>query len=130
MENNERLKTLKIKLFFARLFSFLFTICPLIVYVIIGFANGDIQKGEKIFLGFTVILVIMLTLLNILMKYHLRSPLFILLLGIYFALEKILPLLIILSIGIIIDEFILTPVIKNLKQKVIVRKELEYGGNS
>jgi hypothetical protein len=98
--------------------------------VIIGFANGDIQKGEKVFLGFTVILVIMLTLLNILMKYHLRSPLFILLLGIYFALEKILPLLIILSIGIIIDEFVLAPVIKNLKQKVIVRKELEYGGNS
>lgn len=125
---SERLKSLKNKLNLTKFLSFICTIVPLLVYVIVGFANNEIHTGSKVFLGFTLISALILTLTNILMKYHLRSPLFIILLGIYVALDNILALMIIISVGIIIDEFILQPIIKNLKVKVSVRKELEHDG--
>lgn len=126
MKNN-RTESLKRKLFLTRLFSFICTVLPLVIYIIIGLTAGDIYVGQKVFLGFTVIIAIILTLVNVLMKHKLRSPLFILLLGVHYTLDRVLTLLIILSVGIIIDEFILSPTKNNLKQKVAVRKELEYG---
>ena len=125
---SERLKSLKSKLNLARFFSFVCTFVPLLVYVVIGFANNEIHTGNKVFLGFTLISALILTLTNLLMKYHLRSPLFIILLGIYVALDNVLTLMIIVSVGIIIYEFILQQIINNLKAKVTVRKELEYDG--
>lgn len=128
MKNN-RTESLKRKLFLTRLFSFICTVLPLVIYIIIGLTAGDIYVGQKVFLGFTVIIAIILTLVNVLMKYKLRSPLFILLLGVHYTLDRVLTLLIILSVGIIIDEFILSPTKNSLKQKVAVRKELEHGDN-
>ena len=108
-----------------QILSFLVTVAPLIVYVIIGFANGDIHTNKKIFLGFTLITAFILVLINVLFKFHLRSPLFIIILGIYFALNKILNLLIIISIGTVLDEFIFQPLAKNYKQKYIINKEID-----
>lgn len=113
------------KYIFFRDLSFLFTLAPVIVYVLIGFIDGSIHRGQKIFLGFTVISSLILVIVNSIMKYHLRSPLFLLLLGTYYALENILTLIIILSIGIILDEFILSPLASKYKQEYIINKELD-----
>lgn len=99
----KKYKTCKI---IFQILSFLLTVAPIIVYTIIGFANNEIHTGNKVFLGFTLVSAIILVAINIMFKYHLRSPLFLMILGIYFALDKILPLLIIVSAGIVIDEFI------------------------
>ena len=108
-----------------QILSFLVTVAPLIVYAIIGFANGDIHTNKKIFLGFTLIMAFILVLINVLFKFHLRSPLFIIILGIYFALNKILNLLIIISVGTVLDEFIFQPLTKTYKQKYIINKEID-----
>ena len=126
-ENKDRLKSLKNKLHLTQALSFMCTVLPLLIYVIIGLANGEVHKGDKVFLGFSIVVALILTTVNILMKYHLRSPIFVLLLGVYKALNNVIALLVIMSIGIILDEFVLQPVIKSLKAKVVVRKELEHG---
>ena len=108
-----------------QILSFLVTVAPLIVYVIIGFANDEIYTGKKVFLGFTLIIALFLVLTNVLFKFHLRSPLFIIILGIYFALNKILTLLIIISIGIVLDEFIFQPLIKKYREKYIINNEID-----
>ena len=59
------------------------------------------------------------------MKYHLRSPIFIMLIGIYYALNNVLTLMILVSIGIILDEFIIQPCLKKWKTQLIVNKEID-----
>lgn len=118
----KKYKTLKVVF---QLLSFLITIAPIIVYTIVGFANGDIETGKKVFLGFTLVSAIILVAINVLFKHHLRSPLFLMILGIYFALDKILPLLIIISAGIVVDEFILQPLVKSFKSKYQINREID-----
>lgn len=125
METTKVTKKAKAKYVFCKVMSILLTIMPLLVYIIIGFANGDIHKGQKVFLGFTCIMALMLTMFNILFKYKLRSPLFLLLLGIYYALDNILTLIIIICVGIVLDEFIFSPLAKRYKQKYTINKEID-----
>ena len=122
---SEITKSAKTKYVVCKIMSFLLTVAPLFIYVIIGLANGDIHKGQKVFLGFTCIMALILTLFNILLKYQLRSPLFLLLLGIYYALNNILPLIIIVCVGIVLDEFVFSPLKRKYKEKYVVNKEID-----
>ena len=122
---SENTKKNKIKYVLCKLCSIMVTVIPLLVYVIIGISNGDIHKGQKVFLGFTCVMALLLTLFNILFKHRLRSPLFILLLGLHYALENILTLIVIICIGVVLDEFIFTPYAKKYKTKYIVNKEID-----
>lgn len=124
---NETKKYKKRKNIFKAL-SFLVTILPIIIYIIIGFTSGEIHAGDKLFLGFSVVVSILLVLINILCKYHLRSPLFVLILGIYIVLKEITPLLIIVSIGVILDEFLFSPLANSNKNKYIINKEIDKRG--
>lgn len=121
-------KSMKRKYYFYQVLSILVTVAPLLVYIVIGFANGDIHKGQKVFLGFTCIMAAILVTINTLMKYHLRSPLFILLLGVYYALTNILPLIVIIAVGTIIDEFLFAPKAKKYKLKMQMNKEIDNRG--
>lgn len=110
-------KKYKRKFIIMKTFSILVTILPLIVYVIIAFAKKEIGVTKKSFLTMTLVSALMLTLLNIFKKYNLRSPLFLIILGIYFCLDKILTLMIIISIGVVLDEFIFHPMAMKCKRK-------------
>lgn len=123
--SSERTVSFKKKFIIFKLLSILVTIGPLIVFIIMGFLSGECGKADKVFLSFTCLVAVMLTLINMLYKYHLRSPMFILLLGIYKALDNVLALIIILSIGIILDEFIFNPAAKRAKDKLIINKEID-----
>lgn len=109
----------------AKFLSFIVTTGPLLVYVMMGLIRGSVTISDKIVLSLTVIAAIILTLVNILMKYHLRSPLFIILLGVYCALDKLLPLILTIAIGTILDEFIFTPWKKSAKAKLVINRELD-----
>ena len=122
---SERTNKLKKRVGLFHFFSFVCNFVPLLIYLIIGFSSGDIHKGQKIFLSFTFIMAIILLIINLIMKYHLRSPIFIILMGIYYALNNILTLMILVSIGIIIDEFIIQPCLKKWKTQLIVNKEID-----
>lgn len=127
---SERTKTYKRRIVIFKILSFISTILPLVVFIVMGFINGECGKSNKIFLSFTCLIAVMLTLINILYKYHLRSPMFILLLGIYKALNNVLTLIIIISIGIVLDEFIFTPAAKKAKEKWIINKEIDASNDT
>ena len=128
MAVSNRTKSFKVKYRIMKVFSTLCTLVPLIVYVIIGFISGDVHKGQKLFLGFTLVTALILTVLNVLMKYKLRSPIFIILLGIYYAMSNTLPLFVIISIAVVFDEFIFTPLCKKYKQQYTINKEIDARG--
>lgn len=103
--------------------SLMLVMLPLLVYIVIAFANGE--PHQKLTLGMTLILAIILFIINIVFKYHIRSTVWILLLGIYVCVDKITPLLIILAVTTIIDEFIIVPLIKKYKNLYKINSEID-----
>ena len=110
---------------FCSLMSLLCEVLPLAIFVIIGLTNGDIHKGQKVFLGFTVIVGSMLMGINTLRKYKLRSPLFIMLIGLAYALTSLVPLMLTISLSCIADEFLFTPLKEKYKQLFTINKQID-----
>ena len=121
-------KKYKKKLNLVRLLSFTLTVLPVILYAILGFYNGSI--GEKVSLGICTLLAIMFVIINVMFKYHIRSTLWIMLIGIYICIDNIIPLLITMAASTIIDEFVLVPLIKKYKDKYIINKEIDLRGKN
>ena len=106
--------------------SLLVLVAPLAYYTIAGFVNGEVT--EKLTIGMTFIIACILLVVNVIFKYHIRSTIWILVLGIYFCIDNILPLLMMVAIGTILDEFILSPLHKLYSNKATINKEIDKRG--
>ena len=106
--------------------SILVLVAPLAYYTIYGFINGE--TTEKLTLGITFVIACILLVINVLFKYHIRSTIWILVLGIYFCIDSIMPLLLMVAIGTILDEFVLTPLYKSYHNKCTINKEIDKRG--
>ena len=119
-KETRKYKTLSI-LFLA--LSILVLVAPLAYYSIVGFIEGE--TTEKFTLGMTFVIAAILFVINILFKFHIRSTIWILVLGIYFCLDNILPLIFMVAVGNILDEFLFTPLHKHYKSKASINKEID-----
>lgn len=106
-----------------RILSMAVTLGPLCVYFVIAFIGAT--TVHKLAVGSTLSVVLILTIINVIGKYHLRSPLFLLLMGIYIGLGKILTPLIITTIGVVLDEFIFNPLCIKYKNLYTINKEID-----
>ena len=97
--------------------SIVLNLLPLLVYVIKGYASVEVSEGRKVTLTITMMVALCLSIYNILAKKHMRSVIWIILLGVYFAVQKIELLLLLMAICTIIDEFIVEPLMKMYKFK-------------
>lgn len=103
--------------------SIIVTVVPVIVYAGVGFYNGDIK--EKITLGVTLIIAIILVVINLVFKFHIRSSIWIVIVGIYFCLDNIMPLLFMVAASTMLDEFLFTPLHKSYKSKAKINREID-----
>lgn len=97
--------------------SILLNFLPLIVYIIKGYASIEVSEARKVTLTMAMMIALILSIYNILAKKHMRSVIWILLLGVYFALQEIELLLLLMAICTIVDEFIVEPLMKKYKLK-------------
>ena len=111
--------TKKYKTYYWILFaiSIALNFIPLLVYVIKGYASLEVSEGRKVTLTITMMIALCLSVYNILAKKHMRSVIWIILLGVYFAVQKIELLLLLMAICTIIDEFVVEPLMKMYKFK-------------
>ena len=116
-------KKYKTNYILCKTLSILMTLIPLVIYTIKGFCEGT--QGSKVTLGVCFTTALILTIINVVFKYHMRSTIWILMIGLYVAVDNIVPLLIILAITTIIDEFILTPLARHYKSKYTINKEID-----
>lgn len=110
----------------ARLFSLLsilVLLAPLAYYLVEAFIAGVVI--EKLALGGLATMAIILTLFNTIMKANLRSPIWLILLGIFLVLENILPLIIFIAAGTVLDEFILTPLARRYRNLYTINNEID-----
>lgn len=117
-------KRIKRKYNFVVLLSFLFNFCPFFVYGIKALFEADLVH-EKVALSMTVLIVLILTIISKVNEIMIKSRLWIILLGIYFCIDYILYPLLIIAITQIIDELILMPLKKYLKNKKTINMELD-----
>ena len=110
----------------ARLFSLLsilVLLAPLAYYLVEAFIAGVVI--EKLALGGLATMAIILTLFNTIMKANLRSPIWLILIGIFLVLENILPLIIFIAAGTILDEFVLSPLARRYRNLYTINNEID-----
>lgn len=105
------------------LISILLLIAPIGYYTTVAFIAGTVV--EKVSLGALATLAVIMVAINALLKLHLRSPLWIMLVGVYLVLDYILPLILIIAITTIADELIFTPLCKKFKNKATINGEID-----
>ena len=113
----------------ARLYatlSFLVTIVPILVYIVLGFMQGTI--GQKITLGVCLLTTIILVIINLLFKHMPRCGIWIVLTGLAYACNSIVTLLLVMAITTALDELVLTPLAKKYKNLYAINKEIDKRG--
>ena len=116
-------KTLKIKKNIFHGLSWLLTFAPILIWLCVAMAkSNDLTKTS---LAITILIAGMLTLVNLLLKYSIRSTIWILLIGMYIALKDITPLLIIIAVCTILDEFIVHPLYVHYRDRYKINKEID-----
>lgn len=108
---------------FYFMLSIVVTFLPVLIYLILAFTRGTVT--QKVTLGITFTVAVLLVIVNLIFKFHIRSILWIVVLGIYFCIKNIMPLLLLVAIGTILDEFILTPLHKMYKNKKNINLEID-----
>lgn len=115
--------TLKKRTITLHILSWLLTFLPITIWLCIALAkSNDITKTA---LGISITVAALLTMVNLLLKYSIRSTVWILLIGIYVALKDITPLLIIIATCTILDEFIVHPLYKHYKERYHINREID-----
>ena len=127
-------KNLKFK---KNLFFCLSALCsfgPLIVYVIIGLIQGE--WVGKFVLTMTAIASIGLAVFQTMQKLQLKSITYIVLIGLWVALDRVLTCIIIIAVCTILDELVFTPLYKRYKEdyhtnlQIDKREKAKEGGDN
>ena len=116
-------KTYKCKMIITGILSFLCSFGPLIVFTVMGLVQGE--GKEKIVLAMTMVGAIIIALIAAMKKIHLRSTTFILMIGLWVALDRLLPFILTVAICTIIDELIVAPLYKRFKEDYHTNKQID-----
>lgn len=109
-----------------RVIDWLCLFAPLIIYLIIGLSNNNVTTGAKVTLVAMLFLALILTAINVIAQKHLRCPIWVLLIGLYVAMDKyLMPLIIILAITSILDDLIFTPLIHYYYTQTVASKTID-----
>lgn len=106
--------------------SFLATVLPLLIYIIIGFKNGSIRQVYT--LGVCLTTCIIFTAINLIFRHHIKCTIYILLIGLYISVGNLVPLFITMGICTALEEFIFTPIYKSCGNKYTINKEIDKRG--
>ena len=109
-----------------RAIDWLCLFAPLLIYLIVGLANNNVTTGAKVTLVAMLFLALILTAINVIAQKHLRCPIWVLLIGLYVAMDKyLMPLIIILAITSILDDLIFTPIIHYYYTQTVASKTID-----
>lgn len=127
VRESEYTEKLKSKLFWLRFITFILLATPLFYFFVSCLSSGA-ESWKKVTLVMTALISLMLIGVNIILKFHLRSPLFFMLIGIHVIMDNVMVLLVLLAITSLLDEVFLTPWIKKVKTQLIANKEMDKRG--
>lgn len=99
-------------LWLYRILDIICLFLPLIIYVIIALASGGVAAVGKVAVVGSVMVAAILVAINVIAQKRLRCPVWIVILGLYVAIQQyLLPLIVILAITSVLDDLVFTPLI-------------------
>ena len=99
-------------LWLYRILDIICLFLPLIIYVIIALASGGVAAIGKVAVVGSVMVAAILVAINVIAQKRLRCPIWIVILGLYVAIQQyLLPLIVILAITSVVDDLVFTPLI-------------------
>lgn len=122
-EMSEVTKKYKTQYTIAKILSILLNVGPLLYYVILGFSVAEPVK--RVVLSLTAIGAIIFTLISVAFKLHIRSTIFLLMLGIHCCIDNITGLIIVMAATTLLDELVTTPMCKYCKNKYSINREID-----
>ena len=122
-EMSEVTKKYKTQYTIAKILSILLNVGPLLYYGILGFSVAEPVK--RVVLSLTAIGAIIFTLISVAFKLHIRSTMFLLMLGIHCCIDNITGLIIVMAATTLLDELVTTPMCKYCKNKYSINKEID-----
>lgn len=109
-----------------RLIDWVCLFAPLLIYLGIGLASDNVTTGEKVTLVSMLLIALILTAVNVIAQKHLRCPIWVLLIGLYVAMDKyLMPLIIILAITSVLDDLVFTPLIHYYYTQTVASKTID-----
>lgn len=105
------------------LLGFAVSVLPFLGYFVYGFIVAD--TATKLTMSIAALASGLVAATNIVLKQHLRCPLWILLLALYVALGEIHVLLIVAAVGCTLDELVFTPVHNHYKQLNTINRTID-----
>lgn len=121
-------KDYKTKWMICRVLSILMTIGPLAYFFVKAYIDGEVGVTQKMTLGICTVVCAILTIINITIKKSLRSPIYIIIIGIYVCLDNLMLLFIVMAATTILDEFIFSPLASKFKNQYTINKEIDKRG--
>lgn len=119
-------KRARAKLWILRLLDWALLFAPLLVYICIALGNGGVTTPAKVGVVGTVAVAAIITIFNILAKKSLRSPIWIILIGLFVAMKEwLMPLIVITAIATVLDEFVFEPLITKTQTELISNKAID-----
>lgn len=119
-------KNCRIKLWLYRILDWICLFAPVIVYIGIALFSGGVAVLGKVSIVATVIIALVLTIINVIAQKRLRCPIWIILIGLYIAIQQyLMPLIIILAITSVMDDLLFTPLIHYYYTKLVASKTID-----
>lgn len=116
------------KHYFKLMIIFLLLSCfcifgPMLFFFGRAFVVGD--TAQKATLGITFMIALILFGINLVMKSHLRSVLWVLVLGVFVVMDHYLAIIIVFAVSCFLEELIFSPLYRYYKSKVRINKEID-----
>lgn len=103
--------------------SLLLSFAPILIYGMISFGIGTTKTKLVLSMGF--ILAVVLAVLGFITKIRFRSALWVVLVGVSLAFEKMQTMLVIVAVCSLLDELVMEPLTKRYKNKYIINAEID-----
>ena len=120
---SDRSKALKKKYLLFKICSLLLLFVPLVVFVVVAFIRGT--TTQKMSLGIGVTLCLIFTIANARFKWAPRSAIWILMIALTIAMEKIQSVIYVVGICAIIEECVTSRLESYYLQKYKINKEID-----
>lgn len=108
------------------LFGALSALClfgPIVFFFIRAFVCGE--TSQKLTLGVTFTIALILFIVNIIMKSHLRSVIWVLLLGVFCVFNHYVAIVIVFAVTTFLEEIIFGPLYRYYKSKARINREID-----
>lgn len=128
--NSDYTNAIKKKFWTYRIADWACLFAPVIIYCNVALFSGGVTTTGKVSVVGTVLIAIILTVFNIVAKKKITCIIWIVLIGLYVAFkEHLLPLIVIMAICNVIDNFWLGPMSEYYKVKLISAKTIDEREN-